>query len=186
MAKGGRKKHRRGRKLLWIGLLGGAAAAAYYFAKQNQPGPCMQPMSPDERILVKDEENLSGLGTIMQALTTQLVEDARKAALLDTMDLVISIEPTEQPETAITMTFSDGYLVIEPGVADRPDLHVITDMESLLKIAAMGTGMQALKFMTGPEGKKLAEKMLSGEMQVRGLAAHPVGMLKFSKFLAPG
>lgn len=185
MAKGGKKK-KRGHKLLWIGLLGGAAAAAYYYAKQHQPGPCVQPMSPDERILIKDEENLSGLGMIMQALTRQLVEDPRKAAMLDTMDLVISIEPTEQPETAITMTFSDGYIVIEPGVGDRPDLHVITDMESLLKIAAMGTGMQAVKFMTGPEGKKLAGKMFSKEMQVKGLAMHPVGMLKFSKFLAPG
>jgi formylmethanofuran dehydrogenase subunit C len=146
----------------------------------------VQPMSPDERILVKDEENVSDLGKIMKALTTQLVEDPAKAALLDTMDLVVSIEPTEQPETAITMTFSDGYLVIEPGVADRPDIHVVTDLESLLKVAAMGSGMQALKFMTGPEGKKLGAKMLSGEMQVKGLAKHPVGMLRFSKFLSPG
>lgn len=186
MAKGGGKKSRRkGRKLFWLGLITGAAAAAYYVAKQNRPGPLVPAMSPDERILLKDEENLSGLGSIMQALTRQLVEDPAKAALLDTMDLVISIEPIEQPETAISMTFSDGYIVIEPGVADGPDLHVVTDMESLLQVAAMGTGLQALKFMTSPAGKKLGSKMLSGELQIKGLAAHPVGMLKFSKFIAP-
>lgn len=163
----------------------GVAGVAYAVARKQRPGPCIAAGGPEERILVKDQENLSGLGLIMQNLAGEFVENPAKLALLDTMNLSVAIEPTEQPESAITMTFSDGYLVIEPGVAPSPDIKIMCDIESLLQMAGMGTGLAALKFMVSPEGQQMVNKFMSGQIKVEGLAAHPLGMLKFSSFLAP-
>lgn len=178
-----KKKRKFLRRLI---LLAGAAGIAYAIANRQRPGPVISAGGPDERVLVKDEENLSGLGALMKALITQMLEDPAKITLLDTMNVAVAIEPVEQPETAVTMTFSSGYVILEPGVVGCPDIHIVTDMEALMQMAGMGQGLAALKFLTSPEGKKLVEKFRSGRLQVKGLAAHPAGMMKFSRFLAPG
>jgi heterodisulfide reductase subunit A-like polyferredoxin len=177
------KKKHRFLKVVVIGA--GVAGVAYAVARKQRPGPCIAAGGPEERILVKDQENLSGLGLIMQNLAGEFVKSPAKLALLDTMNVSVAIEPTEQPESAITMTFSDGYLVIEPGVVASPDIKIMCDIESLLQMAGMGTGLAALKFMASPEGQQMVNKFMSGQIKVEGLAAHPLGMLKFSSFLAP-
>lgn len=177
-----KKKRKLLRRLV---VVAGAAGLAYAIAKRQRPGPAIPAGGPDERVLVKDEENLSGLGALMKALITQLLEDPEKIDLLNTMNVAVAIEPTEQPETAVSLTFSSGYVIIEPGVVPYPDIHIVTDMEALMQMSSMGQGLAALKFLTSPEGKKLANKFRSGELQIKGLTAHPAGMMKFSRFLAP-
>lgn len=167
-------------------VIAGAAGLAYAVAKRQRPGPAISAGGPDERVLVKDEESLSGLGAIFKALIAQMLEDPAKIALLDTMNVVVAIEPVEQPETAVSLTFSSGYIIIEPGVVAYPDIHIVTDMEALMQMAGMGSGLAALKFLGSPDGKKLVGKFRSGKLQIKGIAAHPAGMMKFSRFLAPG
>lgn len=179
-----REKVRKKRKVLRLLLVGaGVAGVAYSVSRRQKPGPCVPAGGPGERVMVKDEENISGLGTIMSSLVTQLLGDPGKVELLNSLNLVLAIEPTEQPETAITMTFSDGYVVFEPGVVS-PDILIICDVQSLMQMAGMGSGLAALKFLASPEGKELAGKFASGELRIKGLAAHPIGMMKFSRFLA--
>ena len=113
------------------------------------------------------------------------VPGTEKVALLNTLNLVISIEPVEQPETAITMTFSDGYIVIEPGVVPSPDIKLVCDYETLMQMANIGAGLEAVKFVRTPEGQKLVQKFMSGTCRLEGAIMHPLAMLKFSKFLAP-
>lgn len=177
-----RKKHRF-LKFLIVG--GGIAAAGYYIAQKQRPEVCVPAGGPEERILVKDAESLSGLGQIMQGLISEIIKNPSKLQLLNTLNLVLSIEPIEQPETAITMTFSDGYIVIEPGVVPRPDIKLVIDYEALMQMANMGAGLAAIKFLSTPDGQKLAQKFVSGQCRVEGLASHPIAMLKFSKFLSP-
>lgn len=181
-AKVEKKKHHR---LRWLVILGGLAAVGYSIAQRQRPAPCVPAGGPEERVLVKDEENLSGLGAIMQSLITELLKQPAKVALLDTLNLVISIEPVEQPETAITMTFSDGYIVIEPGVVPAPDIKLVCDYETLMQMANIGAGLEAVKFVRTPEGQKLVQKFMSGTCRLEGVTMHPLAMLKFSKFLAP-
>lgn len=177
------KKKHRFLKLLLVG--GGIAAAGYVIAQKQRPEVCVPAGGPEERILVKDAESLSGLGQIMQGLITELLKNPSKLQLLNTLNLVLSIEPIEQPETAITMTFSDGYVVIEPGVVPSPDIKLVTDYETLMQMASMGAGLAAVKFLSTPDGQKMAHKFMSGQCRVEGLAAHPLAMVKFSKFLSP-
>lgn len=177
-----RKKHR----FLKLLLAGGAlAAAGYYISQKQRPDVCVPAGGPEERILVKDAENLSGLGAIMQGLITELVKKPAKLRLLDQINMVLAIEPVEQPETAITITFSDGYVVIEPGVVPSPDVKLVVDYETLMKMAGMAPDLAAVKFLVSPEGQQMARKFTSGQCRVEGLAGHPLAMLKFGRFLAP-
>lgn len=177
----GKKKKK---KLRWLVIGFGAGAVAYAVSQRSKATPCA-PANPEERLLVKDEENLSGLGSIMGALITEFLKDPAKQKILDSLNLVLAIEPTEQPETAITMTFSNGYAIIEPGVVPNPDIKLITDFETLMQLPQMGAGLDALKYLATPDGKKIINKFMAGELKVQGLVLHPVAMMKFSKFLAP-
>jgi hypothetical protein len=180
-AEGKRKK----RKLLKLLVIGGGTAAVIFALKQRAAGTGAPPCSPEDRLMVKDEENLSGLGAIMKSLIGEFLKDPAKVKMLDTMNLVLAIEPTDQPETAITFTFSNGYVIIEPGVVPSPDIKIMCTLEVLLQVSQMPAGPAALKYMQTPEGKELAGKFRTGELKIQGLAMHPLGMMKFSKFLAP-
>jgi hypothetical protein len=177
-----KKKHR---FLKWLLVGTGLAVGGYMIAQKQRPDVCVPAGGPEERILVKDAENLSGLGQIMQGLISELLKDPAKIRILNTLNIVLSIEPVEQPETSITMTFSDGYIVIEPGVVPSPDIKLVVDYETLMQMANMGSGLAAVQFVMTPEGQKLLQKFMSGKCRVEGLAFHPVAMLKFSQFLAP-
>jgi|BarGraNGADG00312_1021997.scaffolds.fasta_scaffold54664_1 hypothetical protein len=179
---GGRRKKR---KLLKLLVLGGGTAAVVYVLKQRTAGAGAPPCSPEKRLMVKDEENLSGLGQIMKSLIGEFLKDPAKLKILDSLNLVLAIEPSDQPETAITFTFSNGYVIIESGVVTNPDIKIMCTLEVLLQVSQMPSGPAALKYLQTPEGKELAGKFRTGELKIRGLARHPLGMMKFSKFLTP-
>lgn len=176
---------RKGKALCWLAAAAAVSAAAYAAANRQKPGPCIPAGGPAARVLLKDEENLSGLGLIMSTLAGKLLEDPEKSRLLDGMSLVVAIEPMEQPETAITMSFSDGYIVFEPGVVESPDVKIKCNYEVLMQVAGMGYGIDALKFLASPEGREIVEKFFSGELVIEGMLAHPLGLLRFVRFLAP-
>src|SRR5450756_1692848 len=82
-----KKKHR---FLRWLLVGTGMAVLAYAIAQRQRPAPCVPAGGPEERILIKDEENLSGLGAIMQSVIGELLKNPDKLALLNTLNLVIS------------------------------------------------------------------------------------------------
>jgi hypothetical protein len=175
------KKHRV-RPLLVLGAAAGGLA--YAMSKRERPAPPVASGSPEERLMVKDEENLSGLGAIMKGLMSEFVKDPGKVRILNTLNLSVAIEPVEQPEAAITMKFSNGCIIIEPGAASS-DIKIVCELQVLLQMAQMPAGLAAVKYMATPEGKELISKFISGDLKLKGLATHPMGMLKFSQFLAP-
>ncbi len=175
-----KKKSKLLRLLVLAGIAGGVA---YALSKARKPAaPCA--IDPEDRLKVKDEENISGLGYIMKSLFGEFLKDPAKLAVLDSFNLSVAIEPVEQPETAITMTFAGGRILLEPGVVN-PDIKIVCDYETLMQMAQMPAGLAAIKFMQTPEGKNIASKLMSGEMKIIGLPAHPIAMMKFSKFLSP-
>jgi len=172
----GRKKNaeaeRKKRKLLGFIEIGGAVTGVMLALMQRTAGTGTPPCSPKERLVVKDEENLGGLGAIMKAVIGEYLKDPDKVKMLDTMNLVLAIEPTDQPETASTFTFSNGCVIIEPGVALNLDLKIMCTMEMLGLMSQMTT-------------RQTVKKLRTGELKIKGLAKHPLRMMKFSKFLAP-
>jgi len=176
----GKKKHRI-RKLLVLSV-GGAAAYTYYQVMKPPACPCT--CSPEERVQLKDEENMGGVGLVMENMISKYVDDPAKASILDRMDLVIAIEPIEEPQSAITMSFKCGRVVIEPGIASGYDIMLTCDYDVLMALPAMGVGLQTVKYLMTPEGQEVMKKMLSGQIKIKGKVSHLPEMLKLSMFLA--
>jgi len=63
-------------------------------------------------------------------------------------------------------------VIIEPGVALNLDLKIMCTMEMLGLMSQMTT-------------RQTVKKLRTGELKIKGLAKHPLRMMKFSKFLAP-
>lgn len=178
------KPGKKSKLLRWLVLLGAAVGIVVAVAKRKKPAPRVS-ASPSDRLVVKDEENISGLGFIMSSLFGEFLKNPKKVALLDTINLSVAIEPLGNPETAITMAFSNGSIVLEPGVVN-PDIKIVCDYEVLMQLAQMPAGPAVIKFLQTPEGKNILNKLKSRELKLKGVVTHPVGMLKFSMFLAPG
>jgi hypothetical protein len=138
-----------------------------------------------ERLVVKGAEDLHVMGRFFRAMVLNLLKDPAKVRILDKLDLVVAIDPPAHPDSALTVGFSDGRVILESGIAPDPDIGLACEAAVLMKLARVPAGPAAMKFLRTYEGKALIAMMRSGELKVRGVVRHPLGMMRFSKFLAP-
>jgi hypothetical protein len=178
--KDGKKRHCF-RRLVFLGTVGGAVY--YVWKMQNEPA-CPVICDLDERVVVKDEDNMGGVGLVMENMIEKYLDDPDKVRILNSLNLVIAIEPIEEPESAITMTFSGGCVVIEPGILPGFDIKLTCDYDVLMALPQMGVGLQTIRFMMTPEGQEVLTKLMSGQVKIKGIALHAPEMLKLSMFLA--
>ena len=140
---------------------------------------------PRERLVVSDEESLHVLGRFFRAMILNLLKDPDKVRILDKMDLVVAIDPPAHPTSALTVGFSGGRVVLQSGVVD-PDIRLMCEAAVLMKLARVPAGPSAIRFLRTQEGRTLIAMMRSGELRIKGAARHPLRMMGFAKFLAPG
>jgi hypothetical protein len=138
-----------------------------------------------DRVVVKDAENLSPLGGIMKSLLSGNLKNPRKVALLETMRLSVAIKPTENPEGAITITFSDGIITLEPGVSPKSRVRLFCDLQTLLQLPTIPMGPKAIKYFLTPEGKAVAMKFITRKARIKGAVLNAFQLIKFTKFLTP-
>ena len=139
---------------------------------------------PRERLVVKGEDDLHVLGRFFQAMILNLLKDPDKVRILGKLDLVVAIEPPMHPDNALSVGFRGGRVVLQNGVVD-PDIMLICEAAGLMKLARVPAGPAAVKFMRTQEGKSLIASMRSGDVKIKGVFRHPLGMMGFAKFLAP-
>lgn len=175
-----RKKHWL-RRLVVLGV-GGAAVYTYIQVTKAPQFPCTCAL--DERVTLKDEDNIGGVGLVMENMISKYLEDPAKVKILDRIELIIAIQPLEEPESAITMTFHGGCVTIEPGIAQDPDITLVCDYDVLMAMPQMGVGLQTAKYMMTPEGQDILRKFAAGQIKVRGKVLHLPEMLKLSMLLA--
>jgi hypothetical protein len=182
----GKEKPKEKRGLLGLLVAGAAAGGAAFALSARKQAAAPAPVDiPEERLTVVDEENLDALGRFMKALILNFLEDPGKIEVIETLNLAVAIEPINHPESALTMTFSHGHVVLENGIVPNPDIKVRCEPAVLLKVARMPAGPAAIKFLRSPAGKDIIDRFRSGELQVKGIPTHLPGIMKFSKLVAP-
>jgi len=182
---GGRKTVKR-RWPRCLTALGVAAAAAFILSRKKRVATPTPVGEPPDRLVVRDPENLRPLGTFFQAMILNLLKDPRKVRTVEKMDLAVAIAPTGYKDNALTITFASGQVFLENGVSAKADIKIMCDLAVLMKLARLPAGPAAIKFLKTHEGKDLINKVLSGELKIKGVVTHPFGMMKFGEFLAPG
>ena len=180
-----RRKTAKRKWLKCLTVLGAAAAAAGIIYQKKRAAPSMPAGEPPERLVVRDPENLRPLGTFFQAMILNLLKSPRKVRLLEKMNLVVAISPTGYEYNALTVKFSNGQVILENGVSAGADIKIMCELATLMTLARMPVGPAAVKFFQTHEGKDLINKFLSGELKIRGVVTHPLGMMMFGQFLAP-
>jgi hypothetical protein len=138
-----------------------------------------------DRLVVRDVEELHVLGRFFQAMLLNLLKDPLKIRDLERMDMVVAIDPPTHPESALTLVFSGGRVMLDSGISTRPDIVLRCEAAVMMKLARVPAGPAALKFLRTHEGKAILARMRSGELKIRGVARHPLGMKRFAEFLAP-
>ncbi len=140
---------------------------------------------PRERLIVRNADNLHILGRFFRAMILNLLKNPDKERILDKFELVVAIEPPAHPDNALTVIFSNGCVVLQSGVAPEPDVSLICEPAVLMKLARMPAGPAAVGFLRTHEGKDLISRMRSGDLKIKGIIRHPLGLMRFADFLAP-
>jgi hypothetical protein len=136
-----------------------------------------------ERVAARDASSLPLLGRFLQAMLLDIFKKPAKVKALEKLHLTVGIDPG-RPGDSLTVAFRNGRAIIESGIV-RPDIVLMCEPAVLMRLSRMPAGPAALKFLRRHEGKDLVSRVLSGELKIRGLARHPLGMMKFAKLLAP-
>jgi hypothetical protein len=138
-----------------------------------------------EILVVKDAEKLNPLGQFFRTMLMNLLKEPGKVRIAEKLNLVVAIDPTESKDNSLTITFSKGHVVLQDGIMPNPDIKIKCELAVLMKLARVPAGPAAIKFLWTSDGKDLIAKVRSGELKIKGIIRHPLGMMKFSKFLAP-
>ncbi|MEW6554721.1 MAG: hypothetical protein AB1384_10600 [Actinomycetota bacterium] len=139
-----------------------------------------------DRLVVTGGEDLHVLGRFFRAMLLALLKDPRKVRALEGMEMVVAVDPPAHPGSALTLDFHGGRVALQSGVSPRPDIVLECEAAVLMRLARVPPGPAAIKFLLTNEGKALLAGMRSGELKIRGAVRHPLGMMRFAGFLAPG
>jgi hypothetical protein len=138
-----------------------------------------------ERLVVRDEKNLHVIARFMRALLLNQLREPSKVKVMEKLHLAVAMDLPGHEESALTVTFDGGRVILECGIAPDPDIVLRCEAAMLMKLARVPAGPAALKFLATPEGRELIKKFRTGELRIKGIASHPLGMMKFADFLAP-
>jgi hypothetical protein len=140
---------------------------------------------PGSGTVTMGDEQPGPLAAMMGKLLEDLLRDPQKKALADRLRLSVAIQDIDHPELAATMSFRGSDVTVSDGVAAGSDVYIGCELALLLSLAQAGKGLQAVRWLQSPEGRKVVDAVRSGRLKIRGIAGKPAQMILFQKFLTP-
>jgi hypothetical protein len=119
---------------------------------------------------------------LMELLTTNLTQHSEKRAAFRRMRGVVTIELADI-ETAVTLRFEQGRLLIQSEAAACPDLHIrtasdrVTDLNSLRIVAG-------LPWYFDEAGRRVISHLLAGRLKIAGMFRHPLLLTRLTKIMS--
>jgi hypothetical protein len=173
------KRCRCGKLLLLLALAGAGAAA---LRKSKGMGEQLPPGSGT--VTLRDAEP-GPLAFMMSEMVKAVIQDPRKKALADKMNVSVAIQDLDHPEMAATMIFRASDVEVANGVIDGVDIFIGTELALLLSLSGAGKGKQMLKWLQSEDGQKVLKAVRTGRFKVRGALKNARQMAMFQKFLTP-
>lgn len=137
------------------------------------------------RLLVKDKDNLHLLGRFFQAMVLNFLKEPAKVRAIKGFNLTVAFDPTGHPNNALTLTFMNGRVILEKGINPDTDMKIMCEPAVMMKLSRVPAGPAIIKFLMTAEGRDIAKRLFTGDLKIKGIARHPLGMMKLSKFLGP-
>ncbi|HQG31311.1 MAG TPA: hypothetical protein PLA83_05230 [Deltaproteobacteria bacterium] len=86
-------------------------------------------------------------------------------------------------EAAVTLFFQGGRLKIEQGIVGKPDLVIRTDSDKVVGLNSI-TIKFGLPYYFDEAGMAVLKQLISGELKVEGMLAHPVKLTRLTKIMS--
>jgi hypothetical protein len=132
--------------------------------------------------VVVDPE-VEGLGVMLADLMRGNIEaDPARARLLHGVTGTVNVRARDA-EVEVGMEFRDGRLLVHPKPYPRADLEITTDGETLMGMSTTPLRM-GMPDLAKAEGRAVLQKMLRGELKVRGMVTKPKLLIRLQKLLS--
>jgi hypothetical protein len=141
---------------------------------------------PEEILVVRDRENLHLLGRFFQAMILNFLKDPAKVRAIEGFNLTVAFDPSGHSDNALTLTFANGRVMLEKWINPNADMKILCEPAVMMKLSRVPAGPAIIKFLMTAEGRDIAKKLFSGDLKIKGIARHPLGMMRLSRFLGPG
>lgn len=129
-------------------------------------------MSSPKIVFHPDTED-SGLASMIAELMRANLDASRyKTTVFSLMRGVVTLEATDA-EVSVTLVFDRHGCVVHDGMPRTPDLHVVTDSESILALSLINI-VRGLPYYFDEAGRNVLAKMLTGEVHAEGAKQHPI------------
>lgn len=173
------KARRRRRTLLLLAAAGGGVVAAQ--AAKGKP----MPATPGSGTVTLVDAEPGPLASMMSEMVKAVLQDPRKKAIADKMNVSVAIQDIDHLEMAATMIFKGSDVEVANGVIPDVDIFIGTELGILLSLSGAGKGKQMLEWLKSEDGKKLIGAFKSGRFKVRGAVKNAQQLMLFQKFLQP-
>jgi hypothetical protein len=134
---------------------------------------------------VVTDPDLEGLGAMLADLVRGNLEaDPSRARLLDGVSGTVNVRARDA-DVEVGMEFRDGRLHVHATPFPNPKLSIVTDAETL-----MGMSTVPLRFgmpdVAHSDGRAVVQKMIRGNLKVRGIMRGLPLMVRLQKLLSVG
>jgi hypothetical protein len=135
----------------------------------------------EKPVIVLDEGARDvGLAEMMFNLIKQnLEQNPEKIKDFNSLDANVAIEARDI-QIIIGLEFKQGNLTVSKGSSFKPDLHIITDSETILALCLIKIKF-GLPYFFDANGFKILKKLLAGDLIIKGLMGHFVALVKLTK-----
>jgi hypothetical protein len=121
------------------------------------------------RVTPGAEEN--GLANMVADLVRQNLEaHPERLADLAKLDLWLGIDARDV-EVGLTLVFEPGRLTVVDGILPRAEAVLTASSDAILELSLLRIGRSGLPVLWDAAGRKVANRFLRGELQLRGTGA---------------
>ena len=131
-------------------------------------------------ILLDEGARDVGLAEMMFNLIRQnLEQNPQKIKGFNSLDANIAIEARDI-QIIIGLEFKHGKLTISKDSSFKPDLHILSDSETILALCLLKIKF-GLPYFFDANGFKVLKKLLAKELVIKGLLSHFAALVKLTK-----
>ena len=119
---------------------------------------------------------------LSELIESNLTQKPEKMKTFNNLRGVIGID-LKDIDAAVTLFFQGGRLKIEQGIVGKPDLVIRTDSDKVVGLNSI-TIKFGLPYYFDEAGMTVLKQLMSGEVKVEGMLAHPVKLTRLTKIMS--
>jgi hypothetical protein len=132
--------------------------------------------------LDKEAEEIGLACMIADLLRQNMEQHPEKERDFLALHSTISIEARDA-EVTITLVFSPGSLSIYRGRHGVPDISIESDSATILELS-LADMVLGVPNILGSGGRKMVEKILTGELKIGGLLKNPGQLIRLTRLMS--